>query len=241
MKISKKVASKVSNIPNSKVFTYRDVLEQPEEREATIKALNRMVKAGKLKKLSRGRYYRAEESVFGPLAPPQKEVVSDLLWREGKRIGYLSGLSIYPELGLTTQISNTIQVAANDIRPTFKRGKYKISFIRQKNPITEENIPQLQILDAIRYIKKIPDSPIPTVCARLKGILVKFSNPTLREMVDLAEKYPPSTRALLGALLEATGNWDYRQRLKSRLNPITQYRYPEAEIELPTAKEWNIV
>lgn len=61
-------------------------------------------------------------------------------------------------MGLTTQVSNTIQIGKNEIRPTFKRGRFTNSFIKQKNIITKENIPLLQILDTINQIKKIPDT-----------------------------------------------------------------------------------
>lgn len=45
----------------------------------------------------------------------------DLLEENGKIIGYLTGLSIYNQLGLTTQVSNTLQIGKNQIRPSFKR------------------------------------------------------------------------------------------------------------------------
>lgn len=241
MKVADYIQNDVGAIKPGKVFTYKDILREPHDREAVIKALNRMVKNGKLTKLSKGRYYRPENSVFGVLPPSQAEVVKDLLWDGRQRIGYLSGLSIYPDLGLTTQRSNTIQIASNDIRPAFKRGKYRITYIRQKNPITAEIIPLLQILDAIRYIKKIPDSSIPAACYRLKAIVKELSEKEQEKMVQLVGKYPPSTRALLGSILEAAGNWDFRNELKKNLNPITQYKYPEAHTALPTANDWNIV
>ena len=102
---------------------------------------------------------------------PYSQVVKDLLEEDGKIIGYLTGYSIYNQLGLTTQVSNTIQIGKNEIRPGFKRERYTIAFIKQKNTLTKENIPLLQILDAIRYIKKIPDATIESSCRRLSVIL----------------------------------------------------------------------
>lgn len=240
MKVADYIENEVDKIKPGKVFTYKDILRETSDREALIKGLNRMVEKGQLKKLSKGRYYRPEKSEFGVLPPPEAEVVKDLLWDGRKRIGYLSGLSVYPDLGLTTQRSSTIQIASNDIRPAFKRGKYRIRYIRQKNPITADNIPLLQILDAIRYIKKIPDSSIPAACNRLKAIVKELSEKEQEKMVQLVGKYPPSTRALLGAILEAGGNGRFRYELKKNLNPITQYKYPEAHTALPTANDWNI-
>lgn len=46
---------------------------------------------------------------------------------DNKIIGYLTGYSIYNTLGLTTQVSNTIQIGTNNIRPNFKRERYVIN------------------------------------------------------------------------------------------------------------------
>src|SRR5690606_3001842 len=109
---------------------------------------------------------------------------------DGKSIGYLTGLSIYNKLGLTTQVSNTIQIGKNEIRPTFIRERFTIAFIKQKNTITKENIPLLQLLDAIRYIKKIPDTTIVSACRRLFVIIKKIPKDDLSTMVRLSKKYP---------------------------------------------------
>ena len=65
------------------------------KREAIIKHLNRMVKAGKINKLSKGKYYKPQETVFGTLLPEQCQIVKDLLEDGDKRIGYITGCSVY--------------------------------------------------------------------------------------------------------------------------------------------------
>lgn len=65
------------------------------KKEAVFKALNRMVKAGKISKLSKGKYYKPEKTPFGEWQPDQEQVVKDLLEDDGKLIGYLTGYSIY--------------------------------------------------------------------------------------------------------------------------------------------------
>jgi len=154
MKITDYISFTIDRFPKGYVFTYADFTTEVSQKEAVIKALNRMVAAGKIAKLSKGKYYKPENTPFGNLQPDQLQIVKDLLEENGKTIGYLTGYSIYNSLGLTTQLSNTIQIGKNVVRPAFKRGQYTISFIKQNNIITKENIPLLQILDAIRYIKK---------------------------------------------------------------------------------------
>lgn len=158
MKIAKYIALSIDRLPKGFIFTYSDLTSDVNNKEAAIKALNRLTASGKIIKISKGKYYKPENTPFGRLQPNQAQIVKDLLEENGKIVGYLTGSSIYNQLGLTTQVSNTIQIGKNQVRPNFKRERYRISFILQKNTITKENIPLFQILDSIRYIKKIPDT-----------------------------------------------------------------------------------
>lgn len=234
------IESKINKLPKGSIFTYADLIKEVEKKEATIKALNRMAAAEKIAKLSKGKFYVPENTVFGKLQPNQSEVVKDLLEDDGKVVGYLTGYSIYNKLGLTTQIANTIQIGKNDFRPTFKRGRYTISFIKQKNIITENNIELLQILDAIRYIKKIPDTNVGSSCKRLIAIIKKLPLAERKLLVRLSLKYPPATRALVGAMLEQMGSKEIASSLLKTLNPITVYKFNGLDKVLTKASNWNI-
>lgn len=240
MKTSDYVALGVNKLPKGQVFTYEDLIDNVNQREAVIKALNRMVSAGKLAKLAKGKYYKPEQTPFGTLSPDVSEVVKDLLEADGKTIGYLTGLSIYNKLGLTTQVSNVIQIGRNDIRSSFQRERYTIMFVKQKNTITKDNIPLLQILDSIRYIKKIPDTSIESALRRLTAVIKGYSEKDISRMARLALKYPPSTRALLGAILDQLGVNAISGGLYPTLNPITQYDLEGAYKALDYTEKWNI-
>jgi hypothetical protein len=241
MKTTEYIAFTIDRLPKGYVFTYADFIAEVSKKEAIIKALNRMVASGKIAKLSKGRYYKPESTPFGKLQPNQTQVVKDLLEENGKVAGYLTGYSIYNQLGLTTQVSNTIQIGKNQIRPNFKRERYNISFVKQKNIITKENIPLLQILDAIRYIKKIPDASIEDCCKRFLGIIKNIPDKDIYTMVRLALKYPPATRALLGALLEQLQQSKLAEPLLQSLNPITKYKLAGAAKVISNTNKWNIV
>lgn len=240
MKTTDYIESKIARLPNGYVFTYLDFITGVNSKEAIIKALNRMVASGKIAKLSKGKFYKPESSEFGNLQPNQYQTVKDLLDNDGKSIGYLTGYSIYNLLGLTTQVSNIIQIGKNEVRPAFKRKLYKIAFVRQKNTITKDNIELLQILDALRYIKKIPDVSITSALIRFLAILKGIPANDKIRMVKLALKYPPSTRALLGALLDENGNSELTEPLKNSLNPITVYELTGINKVLTTTEKWNI-
>lgn len=145
--------NKVGRLPVDYVFTYKDFNVPGSNKEAVIKALNILLSKGKINKISKGRFYKPEKSVLGELLPAQTQVVKDLLEENGKIVGYLTGLSVFNTFGLTTQVSNIIQIGKNNVRPSFKRERHSIGFIKQLNLINRENIPYLQILDCIKFLK----------------------------------------------------------------------------------------
>jgi len=166
--------------------------------------------------------------------------VKDLLEENGKIIGYLSGINVFNKLGLTTQVSNTIQIGTNIDKKSIKRGKYTIRFIRQKNNITKENITLLQILDSIRFIKRIPDSDINKSCERLRNNIQNLSDEDQKYLVKLAMKYNPATRALTGAILESMKGGDYVDRLYKSLRGTTFYNLSLLDKTLPNNLKWHI-
>ena len=259
MKATEYIRNTIDRLPKGYVFTYEDFCIGVNKKEAIIKALNRMVNSGKIEKLSKGRYFKPEKTPFGILQPNQEQIVKDLISENGKVMGYLTGYSIYNKLGLTTQVSNIIQIGKNQTRPKFKRERYTISFVKQKNIIIKKNIHLLQILDSIKYrpiinqdgrieildsikyIKKIPDTTIKASCLRFLEIVRTLTLDDKKELIRLSLKYPPSTRALLGTLLDETHNKSMTDRLKESLNPITKYEIPDVGKIFTKASNWNII
>jgi hypothetical protein len=240
MKTVDRVRDKIGRLTKGYVFTYDDFITTVDDREAVIKALNRMAEAGDIEKLSKGRFYKAEVSPFGKLEPDQYNVAKDLLEKDGKIIGYLTGYSIYNQLNLSTQVSYVIQIGRNDIRPKLKRDRYEISFVKQKNNITKENIPLLQILDAMRFLKQIPDASNAFLCKRFKAILKNLTETDVKKMLKLSLKYPPATRALLGAILSEIKPKMDLDMIRKSLNPITTYKLGMKKEDLLNIYDWNI-
>lgn len=233
------IRSKINELPNGYIFTYRDFISDVDVSfEAIVKYLNRLSSSNTIVKYSKGKYYKPKKTVFGYLAPDPNEVLKDLLVDEGKTIGYFTGVSIFSELGLTTQIGSEIQIGRMSPKVAVVRDKYRISFILQKNVITKENIPYLQLLDSLRLIKKIPDSSIVQTCVLIQSLLVQYSKKELNVIQQLALNYPASTRALLGCVLEDIVDVSM---LKNSLNPVTQYSFNGVKEQFTNAKHWNIV
>lgn len=240
MTVAKEIENKVSLIPRENIFTIEDLQFPSEWWENVRVKLGRMVNLGLLKKVGKGKYYRPLTTIFGTIAPKQEEVVKDLLEKDGKIVGYLTGYYRWNQMGLTSQVSNIIQIGTAVPKRNTMRGIYSIKFLTQPNEITKENIRYLIILDAINNIKKIPDTSIPESVVRLSSILKSLKQQDIEVLISLAQKYPPSLRSLLGAMLEEIGWSKYIDGLYKSLNPLTTYKYPEITKVLTNTSKWYI-
>jgi len=221
---SKTIEQTVNAFRSDYVFTYRDLGLPPESSANVIRKLNRMADSGVIQRLSKGRFYKPKQTMFGSLKPSQQEVVKDLLEKNGKIIGYLTGVSIFGQLGLTTQISNIIEIGVKGKKNNTRRGMYSIRFVQQANIITKSNIPLLQLLDSIKSIKQIPDSTPDSSYNRIREIIKFLDEKSLDLMIKLAMKYNPMTRAIVGAIIEELYGEERARILRDTLNPITVYK-----------------
>lgn len=221
---SKEVEEAVSLFRTDYVFTYRDLGLPPESSGNVIRKLNRMAKSGVIKRLSKGRFYKPRRTMFGDLKPTQEEIVKDLLEKEGQVVGYLTGISIFGQLGLTTQISNIIEIGVNGKKNNTRRGVFTIRFVQQANMINKSNIPLLQLLDSIKKIKHIPDSTPDISYNRIKSIVKSLDEKSIDLIIKLSMKYTPMTRAILGAIMEDLYGEEKALTLRDSLNPITIYK-----------------
>ena len=64
MKVVEYIVFTINRLPSGYVFTYSDFNYEVNKKEAIIKALNRMAEAGKITKLSKGKYYKPEKYTF---------------------------------------------------------------------------------------------------------------------------------------------------------------------------------
>ncbi len=239
MIIGSSIKDTLNAFPEGKVFSITDFDVEQDKQSALVKALSRLVANGTIKKVSKGKYYKPQQTIFGELKPVGIELVKDLLERNGQLAGYITGTAAFAQMGLTTQISSLITIGTNKYRRPTRRGDYRVTFLLQPNTITEANIPLLRTLDALKLIKEIPattpDESIKVLCERIRTM----SADEQENLAELAKGYAPSVRALLGATLESIGAETFG--LRSTLNGVTTYKIPISSEALPTKSNWNIV
>lgn len=238
MIVGKQVKQKIASFPEGIVFTISDFGFDPSYDPALAKALSRMAASGELCKVSKGKYYKPKETLLGKIKPANSEIVKDFLEKDGKIIGYITGPQAFATMGLTSQISSSIVIGTGKYRRPLQRSESNISFLRQDNPITKDNIELLRILDAIKMFREIPAVTPDSACKTLLSIIQALSPEKRKELKRLSLTYTNYVRALLGAMLEFIG--ESTASVRNTLNGVTSYKLPVSESTLPNKSNWNI-
>ena len=237
MNIALELRKRIEGFNSGLVIKYSDLEDITDNILALSKALSRMVKDNKLEKIEKGVFYKPKNSKFGKISPNINEIIKKELEKDGQITGYVTGVNLYNKLGLTTQISNVIEIAINKRKLSKEIMGNKIKFIQVYSEITNENIPLLQILDTIKNIKKIPDSNLNENYKILKYKINQLNRTEQENIRDLALDYSPFTRAVLGIILEEVSQIDL-SKLEKSLNSFTKFNLDINAIK--NKKRWNI-
>jgi hypothetical protein len=240
MKVAEKIERKINRMQEGTTFKYQQLAIDAAEYSAAAKAIERLIKRGIVKRVSTGVFYKPKQSAFGELKPREEELLKPYLSEDGKRIAYITGGSLYNRMGLTTQVPKTIKVASKVKRVTTKLGKTQVKPVKSYVDVTNENYYLLEILDALKDYKAIPDMDKRSAIILLRNKISELSENDLSKMLRYALKYPPRAKALLGAILELLKGNNGLKPLKASLNPLTAYKLGLKEEILPTAPNWNI-
>ena len=240
MNITTSIKTKVARIDTGEVFTY-DTLSIPQsEFSAAAKALSRLVANGVIKRYKNGMYYKPKQTAFGELKPREDELLKNYLFENNKQIAYITGVRLYNQFGLTTQVPNVVRLASRDKEIKTKVGNLVIKPAKSYVPITRKNVPLLQLLDVMKDFKNIPDMDKKKGIDFLKGKIENLSDEDKDKLTNIAKAYPPKVRALLGAILEVLSLYELSELLKETINYLSSYDFGIPETTLPTITNWNI-
>lgn len=120
------------------------------------KELSELCKAGKLVRFDRGVYYIPTETVFGPsLLDPRKVIEKKYVKDRSGCYGYYSGAAFLNQLGLSTQMPNTIEVCTNNEKARSRElavGKQRVILRRARSEITAKNAAVLSFLELMNEV-----------------------------------------------------------------------------------------
>jgi len=240
MNIAEKIKKKVSRMKEGSTFKYQHLDITRDEYGAAAKAIERLIRQGIIKRINTGVFYRPKQSAFGELQPREEELLKPYLFEDNKRIAYVTGLVLFNRLGLTTQVPKTIKIACKSKRVTTQIGNLILKPVMSYVDVNNENYSLLELLDALKDFKNIPDldrlAAITILCNKMK----KLDNQDMARLIRFSIKYPPRTRAFLGALLDGFLKPDSYKVLRDSLNPFTTYKLGISSETLPSATKWNI-
>lgn len=240
MNVAEKIERQVDSMAGGTTFKYPQLGIEPSEYTAATKAIERLIRKGQVKRISRGIFYTPRYSVFGELKPSDAELLKPYLFEKGKRIAYITGSALYNRMGLTTQVPNNIQVACRVKRISTKIGKNRVKPVKSYVDVSDTNYTLLETLDALKDFRSISDLDDEIFIRILEERISALSDEKMSELIACALSYPPRVKAFLGALLESLEKDSCLNSLKSDLNPLTSYNLNIDKELLPTAANWNI-
>ena len=95
MSIAAAVNQTIDRMKAGRIFGYEVFPQYQEAPEAVVRAVNRSVGQGRLKRVEKGRFYRPRKGVLGDIPVSDDARVRDVLYRNGQRWGYITGPALY--------------------------------------------------------------------------------------------------------------------------------------------------
>ena len=240
MTISQKIEKRIASITTGTTFRYEDLDIEASEYGAATKSIGRFVDKGTLQRASKGVFYKPRQTVFGLVKPSDYELLKPYLFKNNKRVAYITGIQLYNQMGLTTQMPFTIEISGKSRLKITKVGNIKVKSIKNFIEVTDENYQLLGILDTFKDFDTIPDIDRTTAIKLLINNVKRLTPQQTQEFMMYALKYPPRVRAFVGATLENIDKTLDLISLKKSINPLSKYKVGITSILLPNANNWNL-
>jgi hypothetical protein len=240
MKISQKIEKRIASIATGTTFRYEDLDIEASEYGAATKSIGRFIDKGTLQRASKGVFYKPRQTVFGLVKPSDYELLKPYLFKNNKRVAYITGIQLYNQMGLTTQMPFTIEISGKSRLKITKVGNIKVKSVKNFIEVTDSNYQLLGILDTFKDFNTIPDIDRTTAIKLLINNLKKLTPQQTQELVMYALKYPPRVRAFVGSVLENIDETLDLINLKKSINPLSKYKVGITSRLLTNANNWNL-
>ncbi len=235
--IASTVRNAIDALPSGALIRQSSIIVPSGNEMAVAQALSRLVKNGELERVEKGLYYKTRKTRFGALRPDANALLAEVL---NAKQGYVTDNAAYNSFGITTQVPGTIIIAANCYRSPRKIGGLTIRYRRSKVKSNTASPEILQLLDALRAIKRIPDATVDQVLTRVIEIVDGFTLAKKSELVTCALEYNPSVRALVTAIFDLWFKGIDISALAHSLNPLSSYKIGISSHILPNKTKWKI-
>ena len=221
----KEILEQIERIDTGRIFTFRDLSFETEKTANVAVLLSEQSRKGVLVRVGKGAYYRPKESVQGQGKLP---VYQDEQFRylTEKLNGYMTGAYVYNKMGLTEQVAKTITIATPKPARRFHFKNLDIECVKAycMDYSDESLVPYLQLLDAIKDMKRIPGTTEQYIYNQVKSqYFNRYSLPELGKIVSLAKRYPPRVRKVVADILGDIGQTVLQMEMAKTLLPTTRF------------------
>jgi len=125
-------------------------------RQWVFKELKKLVDSGAIKRFDIGIYYFPKKMFFGDSYLNPGKVIERRFLSNGCEVyGYIAGVSLLNQTGLTTQVPNLIELVTNNESTRVRDitiGNQRVRARRSRTTVTDENVGTLQFLDLMNSI-----------------------------------------------------------------------------------------
>ena len=170
--VADRVRSRIETADPATVWTPIDFLDVG-TRDAVDKSLQRLARAGVLRRIDRGLYDRPASSALtrAPRAPDYREVLDALARRDQARM-LIDGLTAANDLGLTTAVPARVVVHTDMRRRSIPLGNLTIEFkLTAPSKLYWAGRPAMRVVQALHWLKDILASDTGTILSPLAVIL----------------------------------------------------------------------
>ena len=188
---------------------------------AFYKALERMVKANYLIKISKGLYARPEQSEYGFVPPSEEEIATNFI--ENSR-GIIIGYQLYNAINISTQVSKNIRIYCNAIEQMTKHIG-NICIERKELEFTEEVRKVVELLEVLSNFNTIQDLNYNSFILLCEKFYKQYNEEVTKTVLSKI-RYSKSTIAFLRNILNHYG---IDNTLNENLSVFSTYNFPSME------------
>lgn len=173
------------------IFSFKD-LPDAFRKPSSVVQLSRFVKSQEIGKLMKGVYYVPRKSeLFGKMPPYSYSIIEYVCKKTG---GYVSGDSVYNEMGLTEQVPTIKEIFCKKQLLPMKILGTKIKFRKVQHRITRKAIYEMRILDALTDSKRIAGTTEQAVVEKIGELIRGLDEGHRQKVFEISKYYPSETR-----------------------------------------------
>ena len=200
---------------------FREHLSEHMTEAAFYKMLERMCGNGELGKAAKGIYYIPNRSRYGIVPLSESQIVDTFIQNE---TGMVIGYSMYNSLGLTTQVSKTVNVLSSTL-DGFSKTIKNVAIKQVPLEFSDGVKSMISGLEVLQNFYEIQDMDYVAFVEFSKKLADDYQNETF-EIVISKTSYKKSTIAFLREILRY---YEVANNLDRHLSALSNYKHPRME------------